>query len=377
MRRLIRALFILLLLPAVLLSGCLVKPVAEKPRPGEPAISPNPQEGTMEVTLYFTDDMGMEVIPEERKIPKDGSPEKLIVTELLKGPADDLLYETWPKDLVPFSVETIGGITYVNMPRETRSKISEHNGEILAVESLVRSLTDLPGVRAVQILIEGRKEQTLCGKYPIFEPIYRGIKTGNLYFSSHRFQKLQAKVDAGEETWRLDPLEVARRDGRSAGFCINDEFIEPAQQEPGRFSVEAIHDGMAYVIELEQPLGRGEGKIWAVKHVKALFTPIRPVNYQEGERFIYGTIAGIDRDKRVLKIKREYPAIPDLKNENGPEVALATDAVIHVKRITGKDEHGNSKYKEIDGSLDELREGMRIEMILTADKYARAVTATP
>jgi germination protein M len=369
-------LIMLIFFLSVFMTGCIAEPTAEEPGPGEPIVSPKPREGSMEITLYFADATGIEVVPEERQVPKDGEPERTIVTELIKGPKDTLLYGTWPRDITPISVETIGGITYVNMPREVLNKIQGANSEMLAVESLVKSLTDLPGVRAVQILVEGQKEQTLSGDFPIFEPVYRSIKTGHLYFSMDRLEKLQAKVDEGEETWRLDPVEVARRGGRSAGFYLNDEFIRLPESGPGSAAVEAIHEGMAYVIELEQPLGIGDGKIWSVRLVKAEFTKIKPVNYQEGEKYVYGVITRIDRDSRVIGFEREYRDTLDTRSETGSEVTLSEDAVIHVKQVIGKDENGNAKYKEVDATLDELRVGMEVGIIISADEQARAVVAT-
>ena len=46
-------------------------------------------------------------------------------------------------------------------------------GESMTIMSIVNSLTELPGIEKVQILIEGQKEDTLAGHWDLSSPISR------------------------------------------------------------------------------------------------------------------------------------------------------------------------------------------------------------
>ena len=52
----------------------------------------------------------------------------------------------------------MGGIVYVNFTSDIKNKISSASAENVALESVVFSLTELPGVLGVQILIGGKEK---------------------------------------------------------------------------------------------------------------------------------------------------------------------------------------------------------------------------
>ncbi len=129
------------------------------------------------ITLYFSDADASCLVREIRrvKVPKGESMEKLIVTELIKGPQQDKRYRTIPAETKVRSVEIKDGVCFVNLSDEF---ITKYNGgtsaEQLTVYSIVNSLTELSNVDKVQFLIEGKKKDVFV--HMIFnEPIARDI----------------------------------------------------------------------------------------------------------------------------------------------------------------------------------------------------------
>lgn len=129
------------------------------------------------VTLYFSDADAMYLVPEIRriKVPKGESMEKMIVTELIRGPKKEKLYKTVPAETKIRSVETKDGVCFVNLSNEF---ITKHGGgsagEQMTVYSIVNSLTELSNVDKVQFLIEGEKKDVFI--HLIFnEPIERDV----------------------------------------------------------------------------------------------------------------------------------------------------------------------------------------------------------
>ncbi|MBE7037452.1 MAG: hypothetical protein E7404_00955 [Ruminococcaceae bacterium] len=111
------------------------------------------------VTLYFSDEAAMYVVPEVRNAPLiDNSLEKTIVTELIKGPENKALLSTIPDGTKLLSIETKDSICFVNFSQDF---VTKHNGgsagEYLTVYSIVNSLTELENVEKVQFLVEGNK----------------------------------------------------------------------------------------------------------------------------------------------------------------------------------------------------------------------------
>jgi hypothetical protein len=80
--------------------------------------------------------------------------------------------------------------------------------------------------------------------------------------------KWQQAVDAGREQWRLDPLEVAKREGKAYyGFAAADTFTVVRRQDAspiarhGQVDVEVKHADKVYTMMIVRPFGGG-GAIW-------------------------------------------------------------------------------------------------------------------
>jgi len=114
------------------------------------------------VTLYFTNKSGSMLYPETRKATMaDNSLEKTVVNELIRGPVSNDYVRTFSDTAQLISVETTEGVCFVNFSNGFLSKIEgDVKGEKIAVYSVVNSLTRLPDIEKVQILIDGKKPES-------------------------------------------------------------------------------------------------------------------------------------------------------------------------------------------------------------------------
>ncbi len=112
------------------------------------------------VTLYFTDKIGIKLYPETHKATMtDNSLEKTVVNELIRGPVSNEFERTFPESTQLISAETTEGVCFVNFSGDFVAKIDDARREKTAVYSVVNSLTRLPGIEKVQILVDGKKPE--------------------------------------------------------------------------------------------------------------------------------------------------------------------------------------------------------------------------
>jgi hypothetical protein len=83
---------------------------------------------------------------------------------------------------------------------------------------------------------------------------------------------LQRSVDAGDEPWRLDPLEAARADGVGLGLAASDSF-QLVSVKAGVARVRAQDGSVSYDIRVVQPARLGPTGIWAVERVSRTPAP--------------------------------------------------------------------------------------------------------
>jgi germination protein M len=163
------------------LSGCNNKTPGEQ-TPADPnKNSQNPAiEQTEKISLFFSDDQAMYLLPEIREIKikqetrTENSIAEAIVNELIAGPTDTKLRATIPKETKLRSLKITDQIANVDFSEEIRSKHSGgSSGEAMTINSIVNSLTELSGVKRVQILINGTKVDTLVGHADLSQPLSR------------------------------------------------------------------------------------------------------------------------------------------------------------------------------------------------------------
>ncbi len=113
------------------------------------------------VTLYFTDKNGINLYPETRKATMtDNSLEKTVVNELIRGPVSNEYIRTFSDTAQLISVETTESVCFVNFSGGFLSDMNDGSyNQKAAVYSVVNSLTRLPNIEKVQILIDSKKPE--------------------------------------------------------------------------------------------------------------------------------------------------------------------------------------------------------------------------
>lgn len=218
------------------------------------------------VTLYFADHQAQFTVPEDRWIDlSDRALAVRVLEELAAGPRSHGLRLTLPPGTRVLGVEIAGGVARADFSRElVENHPGGSAGEAMTLRSLIFTLTDLEDVEGVTILVEGEAIGLLAGHVELGENMGRaGILAWPVFPDPARAAWLQARAYAGEETWRRDPLEVARSDGRMAGFRRGDAF-RLVSRDGSAAVVEATHAGRAYTIRLEQPVKAGPEGIWMI-----------------------------------------------------------------------------------------------------------------
>ena len=156
---------------ACLLSGLLGCQRQPAPAPGPPPGPPAPKATVVKV--YFADPQTALLRPVERTVQGQNLAEGAL-TALLAGPQpDEKLDLPLPKGTTLLGVSVDNGLATVDLSKEYQEGFPQGGAaQTLALYALVNTLTDLPGVRAVDILIEGKPVETL-GELSVAEPITR------------------------------------------------------------------------------------------------------------------------------------------------------------------------------------------------------------
>lgn len=119
--------------------------------------------------------------------------------------------------------------------------------------------------------------------------------------------KWQQNVDAGRELWRLNPLEVARQEGKIYGFTEHDTFSivrqysSTALARHGQIDMEVTHNGKVYHMILVKPFG-GRDAIWTIYTVSTPGKPA-PETPAPTEKIIFST----DKYDKWHWYKGQYP----------------------------------------------------------------------
>ena len=129
---------------------------------------------TVEVTLYFPDNLG-NLVAEQRKLTvyEGETPAETVVKALAERPMDSYagLEPLLPQGFTALAASAEGGTCYLNLPGSCVALLPEGSTEQRRLlEGLVNSLCSLEGVDEVQILLDG-EYQMLLGTQPISRPL--------------------------------------------------------------------------------------------------------------------------------------------------------------------------------------------------------------
>lgn len=352
----------ILLMAILLIGGCRTAFQHSANSSETVVIDPKPvaaNDETKEIKLYFPSTVGG-LLLELRSITEKSDNIKQVLDEFLKGPESPYENPGVPSGTQLISYELKEDVLYVNFSSEYSKATKDQ------VRALVTTLTELPNINGVQILVEGQKLKSLG-----MTPIKREVVLGAVKYSMDWLKNIQAKVDEGKQLWRTDPLSVMRTEGGIVGFGSGDDF-NMIKRGDGFAQIDVSSLGKGYIITLKQPVKKGNTGVWVIDNVSAKFTKIADADPSQGETFIYGKLIGIDLQNRIIKIQREYQDALDTKNIVGPDIPVLIDAVIHFQKKIDVSDSGY-KYEEQNMKFEDMKVGSELGIILTKDKKARAI----
>lgn len=126
---------------------------------------------TQSVTLYFAvyTDTDAYLLKETREIPVSKELYKSVLEELIKGPQSEELFPTIPSNVKVNSVEISDSTATVDFSKEIITNFEEipHSSttEVLAIFSIVNTLTEFEEIKKVKITIEGKESGEIDGIY--------------------------------------------------------------------------------------------------------------------------------------------------------------------------------------------------------------------
>lgn len=179
-RRLVAAIFLIALIAAGVYALQWQRPIDEIIRGDDTA-----GKRAETVRLYFADGDAQCLLAESRTVVIDAArrggaaagPSFRVVAEaalaaLAAGPEADHLWPTIPNGAAVLDVALEDGVAVVNYSEELRTNHGGGSaGEILTVGSIAGTVSELEGVHAVQLLLEGEPMETLSGHLSLIDPV--------------------------------------------------------------------------------------------------------------------------------------------------------------------------------------------------------------
>jgi hypothetical protein len=152
---------------------------APAPSPAPPpaaAAAPAPDGRKISARLFYVADGGMKLASLDQEVPfGEGTIEqaRAIVSAQIAPVEDPLVSAIPPGTMLRALFVTPEGEAYVDFSREL---VAAHPGgstnELLTVHTIVEALTtNLPGIKAVQILVDGKELDTLAGHLDLRRPL--------------------------------------------------------------------------------------------------------------------------------------------------------------------------------------------------------------
>ena len=127
------------------------------------------------IKVYYPDDNGMKLVAETRTVEttQDGK-YKVAMESLLSGTKAKGVVTIIPKKAKLKSVAVKNGIATVDFSEDlVKNFAGGSTGEEMLVGSIVNTLTEFPEVKSVQILLEGKKVDSLAGHLDTSKPLKR------------------------------------------------------------------------------------------------------------------------------------------------------------------------------------------------------------
>ncbi len=131
------------------------------------------QRGVQSITLYFlkTTETDFLTEGEERVFRTEDVTAENVMAVLLAGPESSSLKRIIPSNAKLLNVTQENDLVYVNFSSELTEANVGAQGESVLVNTIVKTLVQLPGINQVQILVEGNIVETLAGHVVINQPL--------------------------------------------------------------------------------------------------------------------------------------------------------------------------------------------------------------
>ena len=107
-------------------------------------------------TLYYANEKGDALVKKIQNVVYESSYsiEKDVINRLIQGPFEDEYFRTLPANLQVISISVKDKICYVNFDSSFLTDALSIDGNLI-VYSIVNSLTELPDIQRVQIMVDG------------------------------------------------------------------------------------------------------------------------------------------------------------------------------------------------------------------------------
>jgi len=136
------------------------------------------------ITVYYTKDDGTTVVPWTVSVrardPKDTDAQRLddvamyAATQAVAGPASDIKAVRFPAGTHVLSANVTAATATVDLSGEVKSNAGDVGGETAEFKALTWTMTALPGVDGLAVLVEGQHVKTLPGGHlELDEPLHR------------------------------------------------------------------------------------------------------------------------------------------------------------------------------------------------------------
>ena len=132
-----------------------------------------------QINIYFSDDQAQYLVPEVRETTETDevtNTASYAISELIKGPTESSHYKTIPEGTRLLNVELKEAILNVNFSQEFSKNYPQGSAsETMTVYSIVNTLTELPNIKKVKFLVDGKKVdvEVVGGQMDLAHPISR------------------------------------------------------------------------------------------------------------------------------------------------------------------------------------------------------------
>lgn len=131
------------------------------------------------IVLYFKGNEAMKLEKEYRNVSMKRIAEnmaKTVVEELLKGPTNEELHSLIPFDTKLLNIESQENTVILDLSNEFIEKQEGESNALLAIYSIVNSLTEITEIEQVKFLINGKEMERFKDYFEFDKPFVRSIE---------------------------------------------------------------------------------------------------------------------------------------------------------------------------------------------------------